>query len=765
MTSFQNVANTEKIAKNIDPMKKIYFGLLFAFITITSMAQPSEQIIEGLITAADKNGQPEPLPGATVYWADSQLATTSDSNGKFKLSRIELSKKLVVSFIGYLNDTIEIDKQKQVDIILQSYIELDEVSVVYRRKGIETEFLNPIGVKKIGEKELTKAACCNLSESFETNPAVDVSFTDAVTGTKQIMMLGLAGPYTQITRESMPDIRGLSSVYGLTFIPGPWIEGIQMIKGTGSVANGFESIAGQINVELKRPESMEKVYLNAYANQEGRIEANANFRYKLPKNWGTELLLHASNNSFKMDINKDGFIDKPLLEQYILMNRWELQGDNGLHFEAGAKGTYIDNIGGQVNFDVKNDEGEANVWGMHLLLKRIEGWTKIGKVNENKPYQSIGLQLSGALHDQHSYFGLNNYDASQGTFYANLLFQSMIGNTNHKYRTGISFQYDDYKENLNLERFDRTEMVPGAFFEYTYSFHEEINIVAGVRADYHNLYGAFVTPRLHVRYAPTKTTVFRLSAGKGQRTANILSENSGLLASSRRIVIQGDNSNQPYGLNPEVAWNYGINVNQDFTLDYRHGAVSFDYYRTDFINQIIVDLDHSPQQAVFYNLDGQSYSNSLQLQLDYELIKRFDFRLAYRWYDVKTTFGNELRSKPLVSENRAFINLAYETRKLWKFDYTINWKSQKRIPDTFSNPEVYQLAAKSPAFFLMNAQISKSWQKLFEVYVGVENIMDFKQDNPILASDQPFGPYFDSSLIWGPIMGRSFYVGLRYKIK
>jgi len=738
---------------------------MLALITVSSKAQPTEEIIKGEVSAIDKQGKQEPIIGASVFWLNTQNATTTDVNGKFSISNDKTSKHLVVSFIGYLNDTIEIGNQKSINILLRSYIELDEVSVVYRRKGIETEFLNPIGVKKIGEKELTKAACCNLSESFETNPAVDVSFTDAVTGTKQIMMLGLAGPYTQITRESMPDIRGLSAVYGLTFIPGPWIEGIQMIKGTGSVANGFESIAGQINVELKRPESMEKIYLNAYANQEGRLEANANFRFKLKKNWGTELLLHASNNSFKMDINKDGFLDKPLLDQYILLNRWELLTDNGLHFEAGAKGTYIDNIGGQMNFDVNIDEGKADVWGMHLLLKRIEVWTKIGKVNTDKPYQSIGLQLSGAFHDQHSYFGLNNYDASQGSFYANLLFQSIIGNTNHKYRAGLSFQYDDYKENLNLLRFDRTEMVPGAFFEYTYTFVEKVNIVAGIRADYHNLFGAFVTPRLHVRYAPAKTTVFRFSAGRGQRTANIISENSGLLASSRQIVIQGDNSDKPYGLNPEVAWNYGINVNQDFTLDYRHGAISFDYYRTDFSNQIVVDLDQSPQQAVFYNLAGKSYSNSLQLQLDYELIKRFDLRLAYRWYDVKTTYGGQLRPKPLVSENRAFINLAYETRKLWKFDYTLNWQSQKRIPDTFSNPEAYQLAGESPSFFLMNAQVSKSWQKLFEVYVGVENILDYKQDNPILASDQPFGPYFDSSLIWGPIFGRSFYIGLRYKIK
>jgi outer membrane receptor for ferrienterochelin and colicins len=273
------------------------------------------------------------------------------------------------------------------------------------RKALKQIFLNPIGVKKISEKELLKAACCNLSESFETNPAVDVSFTDAVTGTRQIMMLGLAVPYTQITRENMPDVRGLSAIYGLTYIPGTWIEGIQLIKGTGSVSNGYESIAGQINVELRNPQSMDKLYLNAYANEAGRLEANANMKFKVSKDWSSGLLLHASNNSIKHDKNQDGFLDKPLMEQYVLLNRWELRNEHGLHFEIGAKGTYIDNIGGQVDFDLENDEGTTNAWGMHLQTRRIEGWSKIGKVSLEKPYQSIGLQLSGAYHDQNSFSG------------------------------------------------------------------------------------------------------------------------------------------------------------------------------------------------------------------------------------------------------------------------------------------------------------------------------------------------------------------------
>jgi len=753
------------VLKNTRVLNKLFLLLLFSSLVSVVFAQKAVEYIEGSVSGINQNNEKQALPAANVYWKNTQTATITSEKGFFKIKRVKGYNQLIISFVGYSGDTIEVLDNKPIEVILNESIELDQVDVVTRKKSIETDFLNPIGVKKIGEKELMKAACCNLSESFETNPAVDVSFTDAVTGTKQIMMLGLAGPYTQITRENMPDIRGLSAVYGLTYIPGTWVEGIQLIKGTGSVANGYESIAGQINVELRRPESMDKLYLNAYANEEGRLEANANMKFKISENWSSALLLHGSTHQIKHDRNDDGFLDKPLMDQYIVLNRWELRNEHGLHLELGAKGTYIDNIGGQVSFNLENDEGTSNAWGMHMQTKRIEGWTKIGKVSLEKPYQSFGIQLSGANHDQHSYFGLNNYEASQSTFYANALFQSIIDNTNHKYKAGLSFQFDDYKEGLNFVNYDRQEMVPGAFVEYTYSYTDKFNLVAGIRADYHNVFGIFVTPRLHVRYAPAEKTIIRISGGRGQRTANIISENVGLLASSRQFIVQGDVSDKPYGLNPEVAWNYGINFTQHFTLDYREGLISLDFYRTDFENQIVVDLDQNPQQAVFYNLDGKSYSNSFQAQVDYELLKRFDVRLAYRWYDVKTNYNGELRMKPLIAENRAFANLAYETRKYWKFDYTLNWQGNKRIPDTYSNPEEYQLAEKSPDFFTMNFQLTKSWKKLFEVYVGVENILDYTQEKPILASDQPFSPYFDSSPVWGPIFGRSFYVGLRYKIK
>lgn len=738
---------------------------LLIFQAISGFSQNQDKL-HGEVFELNADNEKEFLIGANVYWLNGNSGSVTDVNGHFDLDLEKDQKQLVISFIGYQSDTIDYDGQKSVSIAMSPSLELDDIDVIHRQRSTTSSYSSSIKVDQIGEKELLKAACCNLSESFETSPSVDVSFTDAVTGTRQIEMLGLAGPYTQITRENMPDVRGLATIYGLTYTPGPWVESIQLNKGTGSVVNGFESIAGQINVELQKPESAEKLYLNLYANQAGRLEVNANAAFKLNQKWSTGLLLHTKNASIKQDRNGDGFLDMPIGNQFIGLNRWKFIADNGLRLQFGIKGTYVDVQGGQIEFDPATDAGENTYWGMTNKVNRWEGWTKIGKVYFDKPWRTMGLQLSGVYHDQASYFGLNKYIAKQQGLYVNFIYQSIISNTNHIFKTGLSFQYDDYEEQLNEGNFDRLETVPGIYAEYTYIMNEKFSAVAGLRGDYHNVYGFFATPRLHVRYAPALKTVLRMSAGRGQRTANIIAENMGLLASSRQwMIIGAGDPNKPYGLDAEVAWNVGANVSQDFELFYREGMISADYYYTTFQNQIIVDRDYSPQEVRYYNLQGKSYSSSFQIQLDYELIKRFDLRLAYRWYDVKSTYFGELMEKPMVSANRAFINLAYQTRNYWSFDFTLNWQGQKRIPFTGSNPEPFQLDEYSPNFYVINAQVSKNWKKKFEIYVGVENLLNYRQEDPILASDEPFSPYFDASMVWGPVFGRNIYGGLRYYLR
>jgi len=738
-------------------MRKIVFiFLLFGLIQVS--AQQTSNFVKGRVM---EMGEESPLPGASVFWLGTNKGGITNNKGDFKIPSTEKTDILVISYTGFQSDTIQVTGN-DLKIYLRSSVELDEVEIVSRVKTTNIGYMDPIKIQNIGEGELHKAACCNLSESFETNPSVDVSFTDAVTGTKQIQMLGLAGPYTQITRENMPDIRGLSAIYGLTYTPGAWISGIQLIKGTGSVVNGYESIAGQINVNLWSPESSDRLYLNLFANQEGRLEANVTTKFNVGKKWKSALLLHGKTNQIRNDMNDDGFMDMPIGSNFIGLNRWEYQTDGG-HIEIGVKGTYIDQLGGQTDYN-QEDKFSDMIWGMQNQTKRLEAWTKTGKVFKDKPYKSFGLQLSGIYHDQESVFGLREYNGLQKSFYANFIYQSIISNTNHKFKLGSSFTYDDYQETFNHVDYSSSEMVPGVFAEYTYNWNDRFNLVAGIRGDYSDRFGFFATPRLHLRYLMTENLILRASVGRGQRTARIISENIGLLSSSRVFNIQSVNADFPYGLDAEVAWNYGLNLTLEFELDYRDGLLSFDFYRTDFQNQIVIDVDSDIRQVSFYNLEGSSYSNSFQAQLDYEVLKRVDMRIAYRWYDVKTTYNGDLMEKPFVSANRAFINLAYESRNYWMFDATLNWQGQKRLPSTAANPLEYQREDHSPDFFLLNAQITKSWNQKFDVYIGVNNLLNYKQEHPIVASDEAFSEYFDASMVWGPIYGRNIYLGLRYRI-
>ena len=712
-----------------------------------------------------EHGEIVPMVGVSVYWAGTNKGTTTNEKGEFSISAHPEVKQLVFSFLGFAADTIEVSTPEEpISIQLKSSVDLDEVVVEERKSGTSLSFMETKHVLKIDEKELEKAACCNLSESFETNPAVDVSFTDAVTGTRQIQLLGLAGPNTQITREQLPNVRGLASVSGLTYIPGAWVRGINLTKGTGSVVNGFESIAGQIDVTLRQPQDMDRIYLNAYVNQGGRVEGNANIGLKVNDNWTTAILLHASGNQVEFDNNEDDFLDLPLRNTYIALNRWRYQGDNGLQFQVGVKGTFRELEGGQTILNLDEPNKDIKLWKMENTTKRIEGWAKSGKVL-NRPNTSFGIQMSGIYHDHYALYGDRIHDAVERTGYFNFIYQSQLWNENHTYKAGVTWLYDDYEETLDAGVYDRTESVQGAYVEYTQKHGEKWTMVLGLRGDYHNLYGFFGTPRLHARYAITDQTVVRFSAGRGQRTANVIAENMAYLASNRAFIIQSESEQNPYGLNPEVAWNFGGSISHTMELDYRPASISLDFFSTQFQNQIVVDLDGSPQAVSFYNLDGRSYANSFQAQFDWEILRHLGLRLAYRYYDVKTTYEGVLLDKPMVSPHRAFINLAYETRTDWKFDATVNWQSQRRLPSTASNPVEYQLSEHSPSYTLVNAQITKSWSEKFEVYVGIENALDFRQEDPILAAEDPFGEYFDGSMTWGPVFGRNTYLGLRYRLK
>ncbi len=652
---------------------------------------------------------------------------------------------------------------------------LQVVKVVSKNKGLQKSSRITANTTIVTSKELLKAACCNLAESFETNPSIDVSFSDAITGTKQIKMLGLTSPYLMIAEENIPSVRGASQAYGLSFTPGTWIESIQITKGAGSVVNGYESISGQINTELLKPLNDIPFFLNAYGSTDSRFELNTHFNTKISDKWASSLFVHGNTRIAKNDMNDDGFLDNPLAKQINVLNRWQYT-DAQKGWVSFINFRYMNDQkqAGEIDFDPKKDRGTTNFWGSEVNTERFDVSTKLGYVFKDMPYQSIGFQNAFNSHRQESYYGLNLYNIKQSSFYSNLIFNSIINNTMHKFATGLNFTYDRYQEFVNVNDYSRIDNFLGAFFEYTFDNDANFSIIAGGRIDNHNHLGTFITPRLHIRYNPWEKAVVRVSAGRGKRSANIFAENQSLFASARTFDIL-DNGGKIYGLDPEIAWNYGLSFNQKFIVFGKSADAGFDFYKTDFTKQVVVDLYTAPSipgthQVLFYNLNGKSFANSLQIDFNLEIIKHFDLRTAYKYYDIQTDYLSGRSERPLQARHRFFTNLGYETHivdkgKQWKFDVTYNWMGQQKLPETASNPVGDRLPVYSPSFSLMNAQITRTFSSTFEVYIGGENIGNYRQEKAIVGNENPFGSTFDASIVYAPIFGQMYYAGLRFKIK
>ena len=742
---------------------------MYLLLLVTSITQAQNDVIKGKIV--DENN--ETLLGANVYWLNTNIGVVTNENGEFTIKKSDETTSLVVSYIGYNTKKIEVIDDSFLTVQLKAVEELTAVTVSKTLKSTEHSLYKATNVQTMGQKELLKAACCNISESFSTNPSIDVNYSDAVTGNKQIKMLGLTSPYILIAEENIPSVRGASQAYGLSFVPGTWVESIQITKGAGSVINGYESISGQINYEILKPANDIPFFLNAYAGMGGRYEINTHFNNKYSDKLSSTLFVHGNTRLGKNDNNDDGFLDNPLGKQVNILNRWQYNdAETGIVSFLNLRYMNDEKQAGQVGFNPETDKLTTNAWGSEIDTEKIEISNKTGYVFPEMPFQSIGFQNSFQSHTQDSYFGLNQYNIDQKSYYSNLLFSSIITNTKNKFTTGVNFTYDKYKEFVAVnfaQDFSRIDNSVGAFFEYDFDNLDNFQVVAGIRVDNHNRLGTFVTPRLHIRYNPWKDAVIRASAGRGKRAANIFAENQQLFASSRNFSILNIDG-KLYGLNPEIAWNYGLSFIQDFKLFGRDSGIVLDYYRTDFQNQAVVDVDFSPQEVVFYNLEGKSVANSFQAEFNIELKKHLNFKTAYKYYDVNTDYIVGNLQKSLQAKNRFFANLAYETHILdkgqqWKFDATYNWLGKQRLPKTTSNPAAYQLSEFGEAFGVVNAQVARTFSSTFEMYVGGENIGNYKQNNAIVGANDPFGAYFDSSMIYGPTFGSMYYVGLRFKIK
>ncbi len=755
---------------------KYVIALLLLCMTWNGYAQEIKGRVAELI-----NNEKVALPGASVYWAGTTIGVVTDDDGYFKI-RWNESGKLVASFMGYHSDTLQVtSKVKEVEFVLLSSDEmLDEVQVRSQKLTTIISTRGPKIEQLITGEELCKAACCNLGESFTTNASVDVAYADAVTGAKQIQLLGLTGKYVQMMTENMPNFRGISALYGLNYVPGPWMSAISISKGTGTVVNGYEAIAGQISVDYKKPRVSEKIYVNGFTSSEGMLEFNLNTSVLLNDKWSTALLVHGDWLDKAHDGNKDGFLDMPKKTQYNIMNRWEYKTDEW-SVQFGGKFLDEDRLGGMKGFKKENrgEFGDNVLYGIGIDSRRYEAFMKLGYLMPAHEHTSMALLVNYTDHDQDSYYGARDYLAHQKSVFANYIFQSAFGNQeNHKYSAGFSFNFDSFDESFNdfntmsqqktdLVDFNRTERVWGAFFQYTGSFWDKLTLMAGVRYDYHNLYDGFFTPRLLLAYNPDDMTTLKLSAGQGSRVANVLADNSYLLASAPQIYVNGkalvEHPEELDGLEMEKAWNFGVQLNRKFMVFDRLLNINLDYYRTDFMEQVIVDNETNAGQVNFHNLEGDSYSNCYQVEVKYEVIPRLEMLCAYRYNDVKTTINGELRTTPLQSKYKGLLNLSYYTNmKKWQFDFTTQFNGSGRIP---LNPAIAlsEQTDHFDAFQVMNAQVTKYFRK-WSIYAGCENIGDFTQDRAIFNADRPWSDGFDSSKIWGPVHGRKFYLGIRFAI-
>jgi outer membrane receptor for ferrienterochelin and colicin len=743
-------------------MKKIrilFLGLLLGFMT------SAQEKLEGQIFSRE-DGNTFPLEGASIYWMNTQTGTTSSQEGIFSLPFLGVNNQLIISYLGHKSDTIVVSKNEKKIYYLEanSSEALDEVTLTQRKKAIQKSYLDAQNIININSAELLKAACCNLSESFETNPSIDVNFSDALTGTKQIKMLGLTSPYLLITEENIPMVRGASQAYGLSFTPGTWVESIQITKGTGSVVNGYESIAGQINTEIKKPFSDVPLFLNVFTSANGRQELNAQGNFKLNERWSTGLFLHGNQRTLAKDRNQDSFLDVPLAQQYNFLNRWQFtNAEKGWVGFGSIRWMQDDKQLGTLDYDPLQDRKSASVWGSEIRTDRLDISLKTGYVFPELPYQSFGFQSAYSNHKQDAYYGLRTYQIDHESFYTNLLFNSIIGNTKNKFKLGVNFAYDQYFENVDTFYFNRIDRSVGSFFEYTYDNLENLTLVAGIRLDSHNRLGTFVTPRMHLRYLPREKTIIRASVGSGRKVANIFAENQTIFGTNRLISIE-QSGGSIYGLNPEKAWNYGMSIRQMFSLWGGSGDLTVDYYRTLFTDQVVVDWEQRGQIS-FYNLEGASRANSFQFSIDYAPIKSLSFRLAYKNYDVKTTYKSGFLQRPLQAQNRFFANAAWETERnekgaQWRWDWTFHALGKQRLVNTVRDGS----GSYSEGYGLWNSQLTRAFTNNLEFYVGAENIGDYTQNNPIIGANDPFGIDFDTAQIYAPVFGRMLYAGFRWNL-
>jgi len=731
--------------------------------------------VTGNVYFIDSQGDKQSIAGANIRFSGSNEWTVTDMDGFFRLKRPDSQESyLVATYTGFKADSLLIAEKGSVEgieFVLKEGVQLSGVSVKAKQSETSLSKLSVPVSELITTKGLMKMACCNLAESFENSATISVGFTDAVSGAKKIQMLGLSGIYSQMLMENIPTMRGLAASFGWSQTPASWLESIQVSKGNSSVVNGYESITGQINLEFKKPDKTDDLSVDLFADDANEYEINLTGARKVSKNLWTNLLLHASTATNVHDKNHDHFMDMPKTKFVDAFNRWLYDNpEKKIQSRTGIKFLYEDRNGGQSPLCHKADV----YYITDIVNKDFTAYNKTGIFIGDKPGQSIAIINSFTHHELDSYFGAPQtyklYNGSQDSFYSNLLFSSYVGNPNHQYTVGANFMYDNYEtffkdklpdNNTPLTPLNRLEVTPGVFGQYTYTYGKNLTFIAGLREDYNSKYGYLFTPRTNLRYAINTNIILRASAGCGYRTPNVIADNIGLMASTRKFDIDAIN-----GLQIEKAWNYGGNITFYIPLwDAKKFTLSLDYFHTNFVNEAVIDLDRDKNWVYFYNSTGKSYADAWQVDASFTPFKGFEVVTAFRYNLSILTLsdGNQryLLEKPLTSKFRGLINLSYATKfKKWLFDCTAQLNGPTRIPSLTGYTTV---ATESPSYPVMFAQITKNTKRL-DFYVGAENILNYKQKNPIINAEDPFVKGFDASLIWGPLMGRVIYAGVRIRL-
>ncbi|MBI1836482.1 MAG: TonB-dependent receptor plug domain-containing protein [Flavobacteriia bacterium] len=740
-------------------MKTILLSLFIAFSFNYCFSQ-----FQGVVYGIENNKK-SPLFGVTVKSITSKNAIITSEDGSFAFNNNHYPDTLVFLAIGYYPDTLIVTVELSkiaLSITLYSDQMIEEVVITARKNDYGVLKLKTLNVETIGEGEIRKAACCNLSEAFQTNTSVDVTITDAVSGAKKISMMGLDGVYAQIQLENIPYLRGLESSFGLSSIPGTWIESIQITKGTGSVVNGYESMAGLINLELKKPDKMEKLFFNAYVNHFGRSELNFDGSYKLREKISGGWFVHGSTFQNEIDQNKDGFRDINNSKNFSVLNRWKYEGKKMVVF-LGINAYRQNKFGGQVGY---SPSVQTNLYGSNVNANHIDAFAKTGFMFKNTN-RSLGIVYNLKYQTTDALFGVRNFSGIEKRAYINTIYEEKIGGSSeHILKTGASFVYSDISQNLDSLipftssqiHLNRVEFISGLYAEYSLQ-KTRLSTVFGARVDYNSLFGIQVTPRLYGKYKITENIDFRFTGGKGFRTPNVIIDNISLLASSRKWFI--DSKAQQ-----EISWNYGGSIVYDFFIKKRKNTFTLDLYRTQFVNQLIVDRDISIDAIYFRNIQNQSFSNTLQAELNLSISQSFDFRVTYKHIDVQAPFNNQMRQQVMVQKNKWLTNLSYRSKnKKWEANCSLILNGKMRMTMVSLSNGIETKNSQTPMYPIINGQVTYIYKK-WDFYIGGENLGNFKIKYTIVDPQNPFtGAYFDATCAWAPVFGTVVYGGIRYKLK